>query len=329
LELNTIPKRIYKESNQVWPVEEHELLNAYNTESWSFYIVARLPQSSKPIHPLSAKIELISNKNVVKAVMVSGSSLEQVAIPEKKVDLLIWNHFTEPTALEINSLRYTIQVQDVKGVRFENTLKIPLRRYEQKAKLVFPLKGKCVVAAGHELNENHRWERSQFAYDIFPLGPNGEVVREEGSANEDWWGYGVPVIAPTDGIVVYARDDIPENERTGVLPDAAFYKTIPDQLNATAGNNVIIDHGQKEYSLLAHLKHGSVAVRKGDHVTKEQQIGCVGNSGRSDAPHLHYQLISGPDILCDGLPSRFENSSLLGLKGRVTSPKRGLFLIAE
>jgi hypothetical protein len=336
MELNTIPRRIYKESDQLWPVEEDGQLDTCATESWSFYIVAKLTRCITPVHPLSAKIELISNKTVVKTFTVRRSYLEQFTVPEEKVAtrtrkiyLLIWNHFIEPRALEIDGLRYTLLVQDSEKARFENTLEIPVRRYEQKAKLIFPLRGKCIVAVGHEYNEHHRLERSQFAYDVFPLGPNGELIRRDGSANEDWWGYGSSVVAPAEGKVIYARDDISENDRPGVLPDEDFYKNIPDQLTATAGNHVIIDHGHQEYSLLAHLKHGSVEVQKGDNVTKEQLIGCVGNSGRSGAPHLHYDLMNDPDFSGDGLPSNFENLKLLGLKGRIKSPKRGLFLVAE
>jgi murein DD-endopeptidase MepM/ murein hydrolase activator NlpD len=108
-----------------------------------------------------------------------------------------------------------------------------------------------------------------------------------------------------------------------------FYESVADPLSATAGNHVILDHGNQEYSFLAHLGHGSVTVRKGDHVVKGQQIGQVGNSGRSGAPHLHYSLRRSPAFICDGLPSRFDNLKLLGLKGSLTSPKRGLFFIAE
>jgi murein DD-endopeptidase MepM/ murein hydrolase activator NlpD len=331
-QLKTIPKRIYKESDHVWPNEEHDLIKAISdTESWSFYLV--VTQGNKPVHPISAKIELISNESVVKTFLLTNSYLEHVSrgLPEQKVDLLVWNHFSEPKELRINKLRYTLQIEDNNGAQFENTLEIALERYKQKAKLIFPLKGRFIIAGGHEYNEPHRWERSQFyAYDIFPTGPKGELMRRKGLSNEDWWGYGTPVIAPADGVVVHARNDIPENDKPGILPDLAFYKQFPDWLNAAAGNNVIIDHGYGEYSFLAHLQHGSVAVRKDEKVQKGQQIGRVGNSGNSDAPHLHFHLMDGPEIFrCDGLPSHFENLELLGLEGKVTSPKRGLFLIAK
>ena len=336
LELTTIPKKIYKESDQLWPVEEDKEQETYDTESWAFYIVAKITQCDRPIHPSGAKIELITNGRLVKTLTLDEEYLAEYLVPEEmvasqteKAFILVWNHFIEPTALNIDILRYTLQVRDAKGMRFENALDIPLRRYDQKAVLLFPLKGKSIIAVGHEFNEHHRLERSQFAYDIFPLGPNAEMIRKDGTTNEDWWGFGVPVIAPADGVVVYAREDIPENERPNVLPDRAFFKTVPDPLMATAGNCVVIDHGNEEFSLLAHLKQGSVLVQKGEHVNQGQKIGCVGNSGRSGAPHLHYELMSGPAFGCDGLPSHFENLKLLGLEGKVASPKRGLFLVAE
>jgi murein DD-endopeptidase MepM/ murein hydrolase activator NlpD len=327
MKFSTAPRVIYKESDQLWPADK--LLAAHDSESWSFYLIVRTIEGVKPIRPLNAEIKLVSKRNVVRTISMTKKYLEQLLIPEEKVDLLIWNRFVEPKTLDIENLHYTLQVKDAKNTRFEDTLKISLLRYKQKARLIFPIKGKCIVAVGHEYNEHHRWERSQFAYDIFPLGSEGQLARHRGRGNKDWWGYGIPVIAPSAGVVTYVRDDISENRRPGVLPSDSFYESIADPLSATAGNHMIIDHGYDEYSFLAHLKQGSVIVQKGDHVTKGQQIGLVGNSGKSGAPHLHYELRNSPAFICDGLPSRFENLKLLGLKGSVASPKRGLFLIAE
>ncbi|MCA9538174.1 MAG: M23 family metallopeptidase, partial [Myxococcales bacterium] len=59
-------------------------------------------------------------------------------------------------------------------------------------------------------------------------------------------------------------------------------------------------------SVELHLDDGVVAkflhmsanhVKPGDHVTKGQVIGLTGNTGRSTAPHLHYQLERGDRIL--------------------------------
>ena len=48
-----------------------------------------------------------------------------------------------------------------------------------------------------------------------------------------------------------------------------------------AGNHVILDHGNGEYSLLAHLQRKSLRVRPGEHVAAGQLLGLAGNSGNT------------------------------------------------
>jgi len=73
------------------------------------------------------------------------------------------------------------------------------------------------------------------------------------------------------------------------------------------GNNVVIDHGFGYETLYAHM--AEVHVKKGEKVIKGQQIGTVGNTGLSTAPHLHYEVrINGKhvnpiDYCLDGLTS--------------------------
>lgn len=54
------------------------------------------------------------------------------------------------------------------------------------------------------------------------------------------------------------------------------------------GRHVIIDHGYGYKTLYAHMK--DVLVKKGQEVTKGEQIGTVGNTGTSTAPHCHYEV---------------------------------------
>lgn len=54
------------------------------------------------------------------------------------------------------------------------------------------------------------------------------------------------------------------------------------------GNSVILDHGAGIESRYGHLQ--TVGVARGQRVERGQAIGLSGNSGRSTAPHLHYEV---------------------------------------
>jgi len=73
---------------------------------------------------------------------------------------------------------------------------------------------------------------------------------------------------------------------------------------ALAGNHLVVDHGNGEFSFYAHLSE--VGKKVGDKVAKGEVIGKVGNTGNSTAPHLHFQLMDGPGFLApNSLPVTF------------------------
>lgn len=85
--------------------------------------------------------------------------------------------------------------------------------------------------------------------------------------------WGMDFTAPT-GTPVYASGD-------GEIARA-------DQNAAGYGKHIRIDHGFGYISLYAHLSKYNVRV--GQKVKRGDLIGFVGNTGRSQAPHLHYEI---------------------------------------
>ena len=60
------------------------------------------------------------------------------------------------------------------------------------------------------------------------------------------------------------------------------------EMAAGYGREVIIDHGHGLFTVYGHLS--GFAVLPGEHVTRGQVIGYVGQSGRATGPHLHYEV---------------------------------------
>ena len=54
------------------------------------------------------------------------------------------------------------------------------------------------------------------------------------------------------------------------------------------GNYIEIDHGNGYITAYGHLSKRDV--KRGEKVLRGQKIGEVGNTGRSTAPHLHYEV---------------------------------------
>jgi murein DD-endopeptidase MepM/ murein hydrolase activator NlpD len=79
-----------------------------------------------------------------------------------------------------------------------------------------------------------------------------------------------------------------------------FRDNLPGNINnySILGNYLIIRHSKQEFSVLAHLRRGSLKAKAGDRVATGQKIGECGNSGYSSDPHLHYYLQSSDVFAC-------------------------------
>jgi hypothetical protein len=110
--------------------------------------------------------------------------------------------------------------------------------------------------------------------------------------------FGDEVHSVANGIVVQIADRLPE-QVPGKLPEGAT-------IQMAAGNHAVIDIGEGRYAFYAHMQPGSVRVKVGDKVVTGQVLGVLGNSGNTDAPHLHFHVMDGPSpLLSNGLPFVF------------------------
>jgi murein DD-endopeptidase MepM/ murein hydrolase activator NlpD len=150
--------------------------------------------------------------------------------------------------------------------------------YQTRTRLQLPFKDEFFVFwGGRSVEQNyhaaHAYQR--FALDLLVVR-DGRSHRGEGLRNEDYFCLVASILAPADGTVVEVVEGVADN--------------VPGQMNAAqlTGNRVILDHGNDEYSVLAHLRQGSVRVAQGQVVRSGTHLGDCGNSGNSSgtAPAL-------------------------------------------
>ena len=147
----------------------------------------------------------------------------------------------------------------------------------------------------------------RFATDWTRIGPDGQVFRGDPSRNANWTPWGAEVLAVGDASVSDVRDGIPENDPT--KPERA----VPITLETVGGNYVILDLGGGRFAFYAHLQPGSIRVRVGDRVKRGQVLALLGNSGNSDAPHLHFHVADANSPLgAEGLPYVLESFDVQG-----------------
>lgn len=112
------------------------------------------------------------------------------------------------------------------------------------------------------------------------------------------------VFAPLDGQVIRAIDGIKEPKRLylpidliKVILNGLFFDPAKSDLDKLLGNHIIMQHDKTLFSMFAHLHPHTIAVKVGNTVKTGDKLGCVGHTGNSTSPHLHFQLMDSPDLL--------------------------------
>lgn len=190
--------------------------------------------------------------------------------------------------------------------------------YRPQTAFHLPVKGTWwVLWGGRTVAENRHaaLTNQRFAMDLL-IEHGGTSHRGDGKLLGDYYCWGQEVLAPADGVVVSAVDQFMDQ-----LPSGD--KEHP------AGNAVVLNHGGGEFSLLAHLQKGSVAVKPLQQVRQGQLVGRCGCTGNSSEPHLHVQAMNGPDLAtAESLPMPFIDILVDGkavaraelIRGQMVSP---------
>lgn len=232
-----------------------------------------------------------------------------------------WNYFTLKGIP--GYFKVTVYGRTGKDKPFQVSAGLKAVYYKQANTFIFPVEGTWWVGAGADLYAHHRWVAiEEFALDLVKLDENGFTHKNEGLRVEDYYCFDRDVLAVADGEVVGVQ--------TGLIDDNGLLKQKNEsqqdydrRLNAaqanmlketprhTGGNYIVIGHTGEEYSFYAHLKQGSITVKKGDIVKQGRVIGKVGHSGNSTEPHLHFHISKGAvPFSSRSVPVRFSNLHL-------------------
>jgi murein DD-endopeptidase MepM/ murein hydrolase activator NlpD len=187
--------------------------------------------------------------------------------------------------------------------------------YKDKSAFILPVGGSWTVyQGGPSVGDNYHAATydQHFSYDLSQL-KDGALNSGDGSKDTDYYSFGQPVLAPAAGKIISADDSYADNA-PGKGSDS----------DPAQGNSIVIDHGNGEFSMLAHLKSGSIKVKVGDTVKAGDVIAQVGQSGNAPVPHLHYHLQNTAIWQKgEGLPLQFQHALVNGKPVPNASPLRG------
>ena len=150
----------------------------------------------------------------------------------------------------------------------------------------------------------------RFAIEYVQLDASGRMMSGPPTDIASYAYVGADILAVAAGPVVGLVGDLPQ-QPPGANPGGLT-------LQQYGGNHVVQDIGGGRYAFYAHLQTGNpLNLAVGQQLRRGQVLGKLGNSGNTDAPHLHFHVMDRPDPLAsNGLPFEFDTFTL---EGRVVS----------
>lgn len=258
---------------------------------------------------LPAQVELVSSPTLMpnQAWVIPNIYLSFHALPDK-LDLII-------------------DTVDMDGKNVSAQTELRVTEYLGRNEYTLPVEGSWFMKAYPETGrlDHHRFGVSnEFGVDLLKLGPGGELFKNDGVLASDWYSYGEKVFAAASGQVAavhtsavqkwtrfHPADGESDDEFQRRALREAQAALAADVLDWAAGNYIVIEHADGEFSSYLHLKEKSVRVKEGDQVTRGEHIAEVGNTGDSYGAHLHFQVTNSKDLINGkSLPFSFTGISI-------------------
>ena len=313
VDLSAIPDQPLIEVSQSQQILNFDIVLQNNTKE-------ELEVSKFELTALGANGELIAQRRLDTNGMSILTLPNRVVKPGEKIVLFNPLH-SWAADLPLGRMRVDIALDSGEASqKYHAALDLRPVRYENKSSLILPVTGRAFVHDGHDYYSHHRrldvtggmttaigvtTNMTRYAYDFVIVDEAGRMFRGDGEKNEDWYGFGTPIVAPAAGVVVAMSDGQPDNTRSKKNLQMSMEGFMKNH-QLPFGNYAIIDHRNGEYSFFAHFRNGSVKVKTGDTVIQGQKIGEMGFSGDAFLVHLHYQLQRN-DHWGEGLPSYFHD----------------------
>ncbi len=172
--------------------------------------------------------------------------------------------------------------------------------YLKEITIEFPLKGIVLTSTGN-LSPDYISHAgfNRYCFDFMGSDEYGATLKTKVTGpgnNEDYYGFGLPIYSPIDGVVESVIDDFDD------IPPAYETKLLE-------GNSIVLRDADGYHYLFYHNMKGSPMFKVDDSVKKGDILARIGNNGITTAPHLHFGVYS-PDWLAS-LPVKFTEYSIV------------------
>jgi hypothetical protein len=311
VQLLTAPQRVYKLRDN----------GRENSESWMFHLMVQTAPGDT-LAPIAMDTAHLARGQVLETAALGEAAVAALRVTaittptsitgERLAEPMAWQVYriraSRPLAAGTDEVRIDMRLRDARGEIVRAAATVAIGTYAPRTSLIFPFRGRGFVSNAQANDGGHPNRSGQFAIDALGVDETYAPVTSGEDVNTAYVGWGREIIAPAAGTVVRVRADRPDQPVPNRSDPAFFAPEYPN--GGDVGNHVVIDHGNGEFSLIAHMMAGSVSVTQGAQVTQGQPVGRLGNSGDAYGPHVHYQLQSGPEWRsADALTCTFTNVS--------------------